>query len=353
MFEHQRRTTTSLKASITGMMISTTFQSMFPLVRGLRSPALRFQRDVARSVRTSVEPGNKERLATIRLYRLLQRAVVSFAAVNPSDPILLQPPIEATHWGRHMMFRLPDSSEVTNAEELFRLFHFWNDDTNEWYFSVVGESGHRVPPLLSETCWTTAENLKNAIRTFKTDYDGANSTTLTRLAIRALQILEEQKAMWSHSSCQTTEQIRVTATSRCIGTSDPTSHFPPAAFSTGLQSKHRFAYRIRIENLSDQYVQLLGRHWHISEEEGGNDPVVVDAPGTGAVGQLPVLRPNQVFEYISGTDLAKSKGEMKGHFYMMKVSEDAISLNSGDEVDIPQDTEYFEAVVAPFPLLAA
>lgn len=94
--------------------------------------------------------------------------------------------------------------------------------------------------------------------------------------------------MWSHSSSATTEQVRVTATSRCIGTSSPTSHFPPAV-SPSLEIKHRFAYRIRIENLSDEdHVQLLGRYWCIEEEEeeGGSEqsvePVIVDAPRTGA-----------------------------------------------------------------------
>jgi uncharacterized protein affecting Mg2+/Co2+ transport len=56
-----------------------------------------------------------------------------------------------------------------------------------------------------------------------------------------------------------------------------------------LERKFRFAYRVRVENLSDQHVQLLGRYWHIQEtNEDGHEPdmerapVVVDAPVTGA-----------------------------------------------------------------------
>jgi uncharacterized protein affecting Mg2+/Co2+ transport len=56
-----------------------------------------------------------------------------------------------------------------------------------------------------------------------------------------------------------------------------------------LDHKFRFAYRVRVENLSDQHVQLLGRYWHIQEtKEDGEEPdmerspVVVDAPVTGA-----------------------------------------------------------------------
>jgi uncharacterized protein affecting Mg2+/Co2+ transport len=46
-----------------------------------------------------------------------------------------------------------------------------------------------------------------------------------------------------------------------------------------------FAYRVRVENMSDQHVQLLGRYWHIQEtnEDGEErEPVIVDAPVTGA-----------------------------------------------------------------------
>ena len=71
-----------------------------------------------------------------------------------------------------------------------------------------------------------------------------------------------------------------------------------------------------------------------------------------AVGQLPVLRPNQVFEYTSGADLRTPRGKMQGHFYMALVPEDAVCLNSGDDVDDIQESDKFEAIVPPFPLVA-
>jgi uncharacterized protein affecting Mg2+/Co2+ transport len=142
--------------------------------------------------------------------------------------------------------------------------------------------------------------------------------------------------------------------------------------------------RIRVENLSNEHVQLLGRNWHIQEttEDGEDDdsrpPVVVDAPFTGAgemihgptyvfyflcshcqplccatfwkVGHLPVLRPGQAFEYMSGTDLATPKGIMKGHFYMARVSENARSAKSGDDVEGVRLQDPLEVTVAPFPL---
>ena len=55
-----------------------------------------------------------------------------------------------------------------------------------------------------------------------------------------------------------------------------------------LESKFRFAYRIRVENVSDESVQLLGRYWCIQEltvdgsVDDSKEGVVVDSPATGA-----------------------------------------------------------------------
>lgn len=54
---------------------------------------------------------------------------------------------------------------------------------------------------------------------------------------------------------------------------------------------------------------------------------------------------------MSGADLASTKGLMSGHFYMARTSESALSAKSGDSVDL-EDSEKFEAIVAPFPLIA-
>lgn len=68
------------------------------------------------------------------------------------------------------------------------------------------------------------------------------------------------------------------------------------------------------------------------------------------MGQLPVLRPGQVFEYMSGTDLATTKGIMRGRFYMAKVPHDTHSGKAGDHVEGLKSTEKFEVEVAPFRL---
>ena len=288
---------------------------------------------------------------TIRLYRLLQRSVSKFEK-RENDAILLQRPIDEKDWGRHTMFRMP--SLPTNVNEILQLFASWNDELNEWYLDVSKNA--KIPTRMSGSCWTTTANLQEAIRNaFRAEY-GLKSNILTKIAILATAQISQQQTMHRLSSVETTKNVRVIATSRFIGMSNPSSHFPPAIVPVAVRSKYRFAYRIRIENLSrHQSVQLLGRYWEIREDhihfnDTTDSQIIVDAPETGAVGQLPVLRPNQVFEYTSGVDLGTSSGSMKGHFYMAEVADDSVYLNSGDDLDNIQQSQKFEAVVAPFPL---
>ncbi|MDP7101101.1 MAG: ApaG domain, partial [Rhodospirillales bacterium] len=54
-----------------------------------------------------------------------------------------------------------------------------------------------------------------------------------------------------------------------------------------------------MENQGDDRVQLMRRHWHITDSLG----LVHEARGEGVVGEQPVLEPGQSFEYTSGTPL--------------------------------------------------
>lgn len=76
-----------------------------------------------------------------------------------------------------------------------------------------------------------------------------------------------------------------------------------------------FAYRIRIKNLRDTPVQLLNRHWEISD--CGNEVRTVD--GEGVVGQQPVIQPGEEFVYISGCQLSSEIGRMIGHYEMVNL----------------------------------
>lgn len=75
-----------------------------------------------------------------------------------------------------------------------------------------------------------------------------------------------------------------------------------------------WAYHVKIENLGDSIVQLRSRYWRIIDAYGR----VQEVNGPGVVGEQPVLRPGEVFEYTSGAPLSTPSGVMEGH-YMMEI----------------------------------
>ncbi len=75
---------------------------------------------------------------------------------------------------------------------------------------------------------------------------------------------------------------------------------------------HRFAYRIRLRNLGQRTVQLLRRHWVITDSNGK----VSEVKGEGVVGETPVLSPGESFEYMSGSALESPMGVMEGNYSM-------------------------------------
>ncbi|MFY7778504.1 MAG: Co2+/Mg2+ efflux protein ApaG [Elstera sp.] len=73
-----------------------------------------------------------------------------------------------------------------------------------------------------------------------------------------------------------------------------------------------WAYHIRIDNGGNRTVQLLNRYWEITDGIGRRQEV----HGTGVVGEQPVLKPGQTFEYTSGTPLPTPSGIMVGTYQM-------------------------------------
>lgn len=71
-----------------------------------------------------------------------------------------------------------------------------------------------------------------------------------------------------------------------------------------------WVYHIRIENDSAQPVQLLTRHWRITDGHG--DVAVVT--GEGVVGEQPRILPGASHDYVSGCPLATPHGSMEGHY---------------------------------------
>ncbi|VVT32785.1 Co2+/Mg2+ efflux protein ApaG [Rhizobium sp. EC-SD404] len=77
-------------------------------------------------------------------------------------------------------------------------------------------------------------------------------------------------------------------------------------------SRYVWGYRIVIANKSDTVVQLKSRYWHITDEQGRVDEV----RGPGVVGEQPILRPGDSYEYQSGCPLDTPSGVMYGLYEM-------------------------------------
>ena len=77
-----------------------------------------------------------------------------------------------------------------------------------------------------------------------------------------------------------------------------------------------WAYHVRIENNGQRTVQLRNRYWRITDSRGR----IQEVRGAGVVGEQPVLRPGDSFEYTSGTPLPTPSGIMGGT-YQMEASE--------------------------------
>lgn len=91
-----------------------------------------------------------------------------------------------------------------------------------------------------------------------------------------------------------------------------------------------WAYHIRLENEGSQAVQLLTRHWVITDGRGGRHEV----RGEGVVGEQPVLETGQSYDYVSGCPLNTPTGAMEGSYHM-----------------VADDGSSFEAAIPRFPLI--
>ena len=95
--------------------------------------------------------------------------------------------------------------------------------------------------------------------------------------------------------------------------------------SSPEQGLYLFAYTITITNTGSIAAQLISRTWNVNDANGHTEKV----KGLGVVGQQPLLKPGQAFEYTSGTRLRTPTGTMHGSFFC--VAEDGEKF----DVDIP------------------
>ena len=89
-----------------------------------------------------------------------------------------------------------------------------------------------------------------------------------------------------------------------------------------------FLYTVTIANEGSETVQLLSRHWIITDGSGR----VEEVRGPGVIGKQPRLAPGESFEYTSGSPLGTPFGLMEGTYRMV--------TSEGEEFDakIPRFT---------------
>lgn len=108
--------------------------------------------------------------------------------------------------------------------------------------------------------------------------------------------------------------------------------------SSPADRQYVWAYKIKIENHGSDAVQLLARHWRITDCNG----LTQEVEGSGVVGEQPVLGPGEEFEYSSYTQLQTPSGIMGGSYRMsggdgkdFEVAIPIFSLDSPDQLEYP------------------
>ncbi len=79
------------------------------------------------------------------------------------------------------------------------------------------------------------------------------------------------------------------------------------------RNQYVFAYTITITNAGAVAAKLVSRHWIITDAEHR----VQEVQGEGVVGQQPLLKPGETFEYTSGATLPTAVGTMHGSYRML------------------------------------
>lgn len=115
-----------------------------------------------------------------------------------------------------------------------------------------------------------------------------------------------------HSFIETTEDITVRVTPLYLdGQSDP------------MAKKFVFAYFVRIENDGEEPVQLLRRHWFISDGQAD----IKEVEGEGVVGKQPLIAVGEVHEYNSFCVLESFEGSMVGTYLFKRPNGEVFTAN--------------------------
>ncbi|GAX76764.1 hypothetical protein CEUSTIGMA_g4211.t1 [Chlamydomonas eustigma] len=125
---------------------------------------------------------------------------------------------------------------------------------------------------------------------------------LVEEAFRVLRILLEQRYLFRCSSSCVTEGVKV----------DVTAKFDQTAKDFRGEQVHVYTYRVRVTNLREEPIRVLGRSWTIKNDRGQPRVHIPLDPNNAVVGQQPLLPTGHTFEYFSGTDLDTISGLQSG-----------------------------------------
>lgn len=99
-------------------------------------------------------------------------------------------------------------------------------------------------------------------------------------------------------------------------------------------SRYVWGYRVTIWNHSTQFVQLMSRHWRITDGAGR----VEEVRGAGVVGDQPELNPGDSYEYTSGCPLATPSGFMAGSYTMRTAGGETFDIEiPAFSLDLPDE----------------
>ena len=85
-------------------------------------------------------------------------------------------------------------------------------------------------------------------------------------------------------------------------------------YSRPIENKYIFAYRIYIQNLSENTVQLMRRHWYIIDSNG----MIREVEGEGVIGHQPILAAGDSHQYVSWSHLFTEMGKMYGYYLFVR-----------------------------------
>lgn len=120
-----------------------------------------------------------------------------------------------------------------------------------------------------------------------------------------------------------------------VGINVVTTYLP--SHSQPENEQFTFAYTITISNAADVPVQLLSRHWIITDA----DDNVQEVKGDGVIGEQPIIYPDDAFQYTSGATINTPVGYMEGSYFMV--------VREPMDID-PQELPTFEVPIPAFSL---